>query len=138
MTRLRSTCDADSGQMHDQGPAGLTRRRPATPSSVMADGPVTDLAMRHRHGDGHRTVTNDGTLLDRYDVGRARGDSGVIEKSEVLAAINEYLFDDADATMTKPDVIAVINLYLFGLNQGTHRTGRYRKEGPGCFSGCKC
>ena len=40
-------------------------------------------------------------------------DSGVIEKSEVLAAINEYLFDDA-TDLTKEDVIEVINLYLFG------------------------
>ena len=38
----------------------------------------------------------------------------MIEKSEVIAAINDYLFGVGDEAITKPDVIAVINLYLFG------------------------
>ncbi len=38
--------------------------------------------------------------------------NGVIEKSEVIAAINDYLF--GDGTVTKAQVIELINLYLFG------------------------
>ena len=48
-----------------------------------------------------------GTLLETYDA----DDSGMIEKSEVITAINDYLFDE---TISRADVIAVINLYLFG------------------------
>ena len=29
-------------------------------------------------------------------------------------AINDYLFDEGDAAISRADVIAVINLYLFG------------------------
>ena len=36
---------------------------------------------------------------------------GMIEKSEIIAAINDYLFD---GIITKEQVIALINLYLFG------------------------
>ena len=38
--------------------------------------------------------------------------SGTIEKSEVVAAINDYLF--GDGSLEKSHVVAVINLYLFG------------------------
>ena len=48
-----------------------------------------------------------GTLLETYDA----DDSGMIEKSEVITAINDYLFDE---TISRADVIEVINLYLFG------------------------
>ena len=51
-----------------------------------------------------------GTLLDTYDA----DDSGAIEKSEALTAINDYLFGVGDAAISKEDVIEVINLYLFG------------------------
>ena len=39
---------------------------------------------------------------------------GVIEKSEVIAAINDYLFGAGDEAISKSDVIKLINLYLFG------------------------
>ena len=43
-----------------------------------------------------------------YDTNR----NGTIEKSEVIAAINDYLF--GDGSLEKSHVIALINLYLFG------------------------
>ena len=48
-------------------------------------------------------------LVARYD---ANG-NGTIEKSEVIKAINDYLFGTGDP-ITKEQVIALINLYLFG------------------------
>ena len=55
------------------------------------------------------TVTNVG-LDNAYDA----DDSGAIDKSEVIQAINDYLFGAGDAAIDKVDVIALINLYLFG------------------------
>ena len=49
-------------------------------------------------------------LIVRYD---ANG-NGMIEKNEVIAAINDYLFGEGDAAISKSDVIKLINLYLFG------------------------
>ena len=42
----------------------------------------------------------------RYDV-----DNNGLDKSEVLQAINDYLFEDA---ISKTDVLSLINMYLFG------------------------
>ena len=39
-------------------------------------------------------------------------DNEVIDRDEVIRAINDYLF--GDGSVTRDDVIAVINLYLFG------------------------
>ena len=55
------------------------------------------------------TVTNVG-LDNAYDA----DDSGAIDKSEVIQAINVYLFGAGDAAIDKAGVIALINLYLFG------------------------
>ena len=49
-------------------------------------------------------------VFDRYD---ANG-NGTIEKSEVIAAINDYLFGEGDVAISKAEVIRLINLYLFG------------------------
>ena len=49
-------------------------------------------------------------LVARYDA----NDNGTIEKGEVIAAINDYLFGEGDAAISKGDVIRLINLYLFG------------------------
>ena len=49
-------------------------------------------------------------LIVRYD---ANG-NGMIEKNEVIAAINNYLFGEGDEAISKDDVIKLINLYLFG------------------------
>ena len=49
-------------------------------------------------------------LIVRYD---ANG-NGMIEKSEVINAINDYLFGEGDEAISKSDVIKLINFYLFG------------------------
>ena len=54
-------------------------------------------------------MTSGDTLLDTYDV----DDSERIDKSEVITAINDYLYGVADAAITKADVVEVINLYLY-------------------------
>ena len=51
-------------------------------------------------------VNEEMTLLQRYDA----NDNGMIDKPEVVAAINDYL--DSVEGVSKVDVIAVINLYL--------------------------
>ena len=48
-------------------------------------------------------------LIARYD---ANG-NGTIERSEVIKAINDYLFGEG-GSITRADVIRLINLYLFG------------------------
>ena len=57
-------------------------------------------------------VTTGDPLVARYD---ANG-NGTIEKSEVIKAINDYLFGTGDGTLapSKAEVIRLINLYLFG------------------------
>ena len=47
-------------------------------------------------------------LVNRYDA----NDNG-IEKSEVLKAINDYLFGVGDEAITKAEVLRLINIYLF-------------------------
>ena len=49
-------------------------------------------------------------LITRYDDNR----NGTIERSEVIKAINDYLFGEGDQTISRADVIRLINLYLFG------------------------
>ena len=49
-------------------------------------------------------------LVARYDA----NNNGTIEKGEVIAAINDYLFGEGDEAISKPEVIRLINLYLFG------------------------
>ena len=55
-------------------------------------------------------VADGDPLIVRYD----DNNNGTIEKSEVIAAINDYLFGEGDETISKSDVIKLINLYLFG------------------------
>ena len=49
-------------------------------------------------------------LVNRYD---ANG-NGMMEKDEVIVAINDYLFGTGPNVPTKDEVIRLINLYLFG------------------------
>ena len=49
-------------------------------------------------------------LVARYDA----NNNGKIEKSEVIKAINDYLFGEGDEAISKAAVIELINLYLFG------------------------
>ena len=51
-----------------------------------------------------------GDPLARYD---ADGDN-MIDKAEVIEAINDYLFGEEDEAISKAQVIELINLYLFG------------------------
>ena len=55
------------------------------------------------------TVTARDPLIIRYDT----NNNGSIEKNEVIAAINDYLFGTGDEAISKSDVIKLINLYLF-------------------------
>ena len=38
----------------------------------------------------------------------------MIDKVEVIAAINDYLFGEGEEAISKAEVIRLINLYLFG------------------------
>ena len=49
-------------------------------------------------------------LVARYD---ADGDN-MIDKAEVIEAINDYLFGEGEKAISKAEVIELINLYLFG------------------------
>ena len=49
-------------------------------------------------------------LIDRYDA----NNNGTIEKGEVIATINDYLFGEGDEAISKAEVIRLINVYLFG------------------------
>ena len=56
------------------------------------------------------TAGSGAPLVNRYD----DNGNGTIEKSEVIAAINDYLFGEGDEAISKAEVIELINLYLFG------------------------
>ena len=88
----------------------------------MADDEGYHLMVKVMYTDGHgagkeamATTTNkvvadaDALLVARYDT---NGTSG-IQKDEVIAAINDYLFGEGDDAISKADVIRLINLYLF-------------------------
>ena len=49
------------------------------------------------------------TLVARYDA----DNSGMIERPEVLKAINDHLFE-GDEVITRPEVLRLINIHLFG------------------------
>ncbi len=57
-----------------------------------------------------REQTTGDPLIDRYDT----NNNATIEKSEVIAAITDYLFGGEDETISKAEVIRLITLYLFG------------------------
>ena len=62
-------------------------------------------------GEGEPSnVVKAADLAGRYD---ADGDN-MIDKAEVIAAINDYLFGEGDEAISKAEVIELINLYLFG------------------------
>ena len=54
-------------------------------------------------------VSSGDPLIARYDA----NNNGMIDKSEVIVAINDYLFGEGEP-ITKAEVIKLINLYLFG------------------------
>ena len=74
----------------------------AEETGVFKNGGSTELNLSTR--------TAGDPLVDRYDA----NNNGIIEKNEVIAAINDYLFGEGDEAISKSDVIRLINLYLFG------------------------
>ena len=79
---------------------------------LMAEAMYTD-----GHGPGKSAmkttanmVTAGDPLIVRYDT----NENGQIDKSEVITAINDYLFGEGNEAISKADVIRLINLYLFG------------------------
>ena len=84
---------------------------------------VITIEVTAENGDGSRVYTVEVTrsepaapgtseqpLEDRYDT----NNNDTIEKAEVIAAINDYLFGAGDEAIRKSDVIKLITLYLFG------------------------
>ncbi len=72
------------------------------------DTSATDVLDIHPGVRPSPTSSGSAQIAARYD---ANGNN-MIEKSEAIAAINDYLF--GDGSIAKADVIAIINLYLFG------------------------
>ena len=70
---------------------------------------LENIATRLGVGNCREQSTGD-PLIDRYDA----NNNGTIEKNEVIAAINDYLFGVEDEAISKADVIRLITLYLFG------------------------
>ena len=73
------------------------------------DAAGTDTAMEYSPATMMVTMmTTEGTLLERYDT-----NNNGIEKSEVLNAIDDFLFG-APGVIEKEDVLTLIDLFLFG------------------------
>ena len=83
--------------------AGYHLRATATYTDPLASGQTAVAVSDH-------AVTAGDPLVARYD---ANG-NGMIDKAEVIAAINDYLFGEGDEAISKAEVIRLINLYLFG------------------------
>ena len=82
---------------------GYYLRATATYTDPLASGKTSMAVSDH-------AVTEGDPLVARYDANA----NGMIDKAEVIAAINDYLFGDADEAISKTEVIRLINLYLFG------------------------
>ena len=85
----------------------------------LTDGTQYDVEVRavNSGGDGTWSATVTGTTASAVDplVNRYDGNgNGKIDKAEVIAAINDYLFGEGDEAISKAEVIEVINAYLFG------------------------
>ena len=83
----------------------------------LTDGTPYHVQVRAVNSGGDGTWSATGTtastvdpLVNRYD---DDGDN-MIDKAEVINAINDYLFGEGDEAISKADVIELINLYLFG------------------------
>ena len=79
------------------------------------------------------TVSSRDPLVARHDA----NDNGMIDKAEVIKAIDDYLFGDGPDAPTKAKVIQIIDLYLFGPTPAppeacavsTHGTDSHRQRG---------
>jgi hypothetical protein len=107
--------DAADGSFTEQIDGAL-----AATYTPMADDAGNYIKARVLYDDGHGPgkvaasaavmVTAVDPLVDRFDA----NNNGMIERSEMIAAINAYLFGEGDAAISRADMIEVINLYLFG------------------------
>ena len=77
--------------------------------ATYTDAVGTDMDMEYSMPTMMVVAEAEDTLLAEYD---ANG-NGRIDKSEVIKAINDYLFGEV-GIISKADVIRLINLYLFG------------------------
>ena len=77
--------------------------------ATYTDAVGTDMDMEYSMPTMRVVAEAEDTLLAEYD---ANG-NGRIDKSEVIKAINDYLFGEV-GIISKADVIRLINLYLFG------------------------
>ena len=102
-----SHLDADTGSTttsysHTGLTAGTTRHYRVSAITSAGTGPESNVASA--------TTTLGDSLVDRYN---ANGNN-MIDKAEVIEAINDYLFGAGDEAISKAEVIELINLYLFG------------------------
>ena len=96
---------------------------PGTDADMEMDGWQVSLTVGQEEAIAVQVTAEDGTTMETYTVTVTRAEEdttllsmydadsdGQIDKTEALAAINDYLFNE---TITKDQMIAVINLYLF-------------------------
>ena len=96
----------EAAYMVMEGDAGYHLRVMAT----YMDAVGTDTVMEYSPATMMVTMMTTGdTLVDRYDT----NNNGMIEKSEVLVAIDDFLFG-APGVIEKEDVLTLIDLFLFG------------------------
>ena len=101
----------DAAYMVTAGDTGYHLRVMAT----YTDAAGTDMAMEYSMPTMMVTAVDETQPADfdplaKYDADK----SGVLEKDEVIQAINDYLFGVGADAISKDDVIETINLYLFG------------------------
>ena len=101
----------DAAYMVTAGDTGYYLRVMAT----YTDAAGTDTAMEYSMPTMMVTAVDETQPADfdplaKYDADK----SGVLEKDEVIQAINDYLFGVGADAISKDDVIETINLYLFG------------------------
>ena len=99
-------------ELHGETDLTYTVAAPIAAGTYSFSGVLTNSAGEEVPVAGALTIAvNTGDpLIVRYD----DNNNGTIEKSEVIAAINDYLFGEGDEAISKSDVIMLINLYLFG------------------------
>ena len=112
-SRLQVDLDPGVARFTLQGEPSFTYTvtAPSVEGSYTFSGTLTDSKGADHDVRGAVTVTvASDPLVTRYDA----NNNGQIDRSEVITAINDYLFGDEGDTITRAEVIKLINLYLFG------------------------
>ena len=112
-SRLQVDLDPGVARFTLQGEPSFTYTvtAPSVEDSYTFSGTLTDSKGADHDVRGAVTVTvASDPLVDRYDA----NNNGQIDRSEVITAINDYLFGGEGDTITRAEVIKLINLYLFG------------------------